>query len=153
MSDYLGPSKDLMVSELPTLRSVLCLGLQIMEEDGFGRHTGEKTVYEMGKDVYKRVVAQYIRASAKFVPPVILDEIAGTKKVVTAWNNISSIVRKQKNSKKIHKKMQDTLDYLFDIVRCQCPIFCIDEQGNQPDCQEEDCVERSNTSTRSVAAV
>ena len=54
LSDYLGPSKDLLVSDLPTLRSVLCLGQLIMERQG-----GEQmTVNDMAKEVYSRVVAQ-----------------------------------------------------------------------------------------------
>ena len=142
MSDYLGPSKDLMVSELPTLRSVLCLGLFIMEEEGLARHTGNKTVLDMGKEVYQRVKDQYTKANAKFVPPVILDETAGVKRVVTAWNNINSIVRKQKNSKKLHEQMLETLDHLFDIIKCHCPIKCVDDLGDELNCKEEDCVKK-----------
>ena len=95
MAEYLGPSKDLLASELPTLRSVLCLGLKIMEEDGLARHTGgDKTVHDMSKEVYHKVVAQFMKANVKFAPPVILEEAAGVKRVMTSWNNVSSIVRK-----------------------------------------------------------
>ena len=85
MADYLGPSKDLLSSELPTLRSALCLGLKIMEEDGLARHTGgDKTVHDMAKEVYHKVVDQYLKANVKFAPPVILDEAFGIKRVMTS---------------------------------------------------------------------
>ena len=109
MSEYLGPSKDLLVSDLPTLRSVLCLGQLIMERQG----VEQMTVNDMAKEVYNRVVAQYYKANAKFVPPVILDANWGVMKVVTAWNNVSTILRKQKGAQKLHQKMQLELDYLL----------------------------------------
>ena len=59
--------------------------------------------------------------------------------MVTAWNNVSSIVRKQKNTSKLHKQMQGTLDHLFDIMKCQCTTKCVDDLGNHTDCVEQDC--------------
>ena len=140
MSEYLGPSKDLLVSDLPTLRSVLCLGQLIMERQG----VEQMTVNDMAKEVYNRVVAQYYKANAKFVPPVILDDNWGVKKVVTAWNNVNTILRKQKGAQKLHQKMQLELDHLFDMVRCQCPIKCVGEDGITVDCKDDDCLRKTN---------
>ena len=92
MSEYLGPSKDLLVSDLPTLRSVLCLGQLIMERQG----VEQMTVNDMTKEVYSRVVDQYYKANDKFVPPL--------KKVVTAWNNVSTILRKQKGAQMLTRR-------------------------------------------------
>ena len=44
--------------------------------------TEEMKVNDMAKEVYQRVVAQYLKANVKF-SPVILDEAAWVKSVVT----------------------------------------------------------------------
>ena len=41
--------------------------------------------------------------------------------------------------KKLHDKMQKSLDKLFDILMCHYGITCVDELGNHPECVEEDC--------------
>ena len=94
MSDYLGPSKDLLVLDLPTLRSALCLGQLIIERQG----VEQMTVNDMAMEVYSMLAAQYYKANAKFVPPVILEDNWGVKKVATAWNNVITILRKQKGA-------------------------------------------------------
>ena len=138
MAEYLGPSKDLLVSELPTLRNILCLGQLIMEE-----HSEDKTqmsVREMAKEVYSRVAAQYLRANAKFVPPVVYDENKVIEKVIKAWSDVSNILRKQKGAQRIHDKIQSELDSLFDFLHCHCGINCVDGDGNiLPECKEEYC--------------
>ena len=144
MSDYLGPSKDLLLSELPTLRNVLCLGQLIMEENNKSKHSSDMSVWEMGTEVYWRVLFQHMKANVQFKPPVIMDVLCGTKKVVTAWNDVNDIVRKQKGASKLEKKIQPQLDRLFDIISCHCHINCVDEEENIVECDDENCGRNKN---------
>ena len=98
--DYVGSSRDLILSELPTLRSVLRLGQLIMEreESKLDENLGHLpiSIQDMGKEVCARILTQYAKANVKFVPPVILDEKSIIQKVFVARNDVGNILRKQK---------------------------------------------------------
>ena len=73
MSKFLGPSQDLLASELPTLQNVLSLFQLELEKDPVSIVTFRR-MRSVAREVCMRVVGQYLVANAKLVPPVILCE-------------------------------------------------------------------------------
>ena len=80
ISDYLGPGKALMASELPTLRSILRQGIlfkeeKIMEESTrAGGRGGRAYTYpqmDLVRDMTEAVKVQWLKANADFKPPVV----------------------------------------------------------------------------------
>ena len=62
---------------------------------------------------------------------LIFDDNWRVMKIVSAWNDVLKIVRKQKGAQKLDAKIKIQLDRLFDLVKCQCLIGCVDEDGKK----------------------
>ena len=78
------------------------------------------------REVQNKVTALYFKANAKLSFPVIMGDNLGMQKLFRFWNDINSIVRKQKGFKTTDKRIKAQLDKLFDIIYCQCSITCVE---------------------------
>ena len=74
LGEYLGAGRDLLNSELPTIRDVLRLGIKY-QEDKVYTEKKERNLYPVKgliRDMAKGVNAMWMKANAEFVPPVII---------------------------------------------------------------------------------
>ena len=75
--------------------------------------------------MYDKVISLYMKANAKLVPPAIMGEDVAVQKFVRRWEDIDTIVRRQKGSNKVEERITPELDRLFDLMYCQCTIMCV----------------------------
>ena len=82
------------------------------------------------------IVSQWLRANAKFVPPVTIEE----KSLANRVKKLFEVAKKVAwgHAKKSEKeKFQNKLDKLFDVTSCPHTIrLCSDEESG---CQEKQC--------------
>ena len=122
--EYIGPSKLLPEDDIPTVRGCLQFILFLREQ---AMHRDEEPDMNMiVREVYNKVTALYFKANAKLSFPVIMGDNLGMQKLFRFWNDINSIVRKQKGFKTTDKRIKAQLDKLFDIIYCQCSITCVE---------------------------
>ena len=128
MSEYLGGGKELLPSEVPTLRSALQKALLVQEEFMF-LEEGDRpnlSIREIMGEVVTAVISQWLKANVKFVPPVTIEPKSLENRLVEAWDKVSLVAR-DKASKLVVKTWEDKLDKLLDITTCRCVItLCTD---------------------------
>ena len=134
MTKYLGTGKELLVSELPTLRDILRFGI-LLKEQHDGSPIGFQ-VKEIAKHMVPAILAQWTKANALFKPPVIVSAKTISDKVIDSWNLASEISWKRVKKDK-EEKFNQKLDKLFDILTCKCVIVSCLENGCLPGCTQE----------------
>lgn len=133
MSDFLGSGREILVSELPTLRDVLRYGILLREQKEDMRHY---LVKDMVKDILPVVKNQWLRANAMFKSPVIVSDQRIIARIEVAWNLANNIAQKKGVTKGKKEQFIGTLDRLFDILHCKnCPIQLCSE-FNCSDCDK-----------------
>ena len=133
IADYVGSGRDLINSELPTLRDILRLGIKFQEDKFCGEDKGRHLypLKDLVKDLSAAVQAAWIRANAEFVPPVVILPAAIERRIEREWVMARDIANKNVTKAKQIKTFEDKLDKLLDITKCKCHIFT---------CQERECV-------------
>jgi hypothetical protein len=131
MVNYLGPSSELPVSDLPTVLDVLKKG-QLLRE----RHMGYEKhfpVSQMALELVILVKESWRCANAKLVEtPVMLSDVRIKKKIETNWDILLKINHKKKLPALTKTLFEERLDRLFDILSCSCPfVSCSDAKCSQ----------------------
>lgn len=118
LKDYLGPSRQLLPSDLPTLRSALCFVLYLQDEYvGYEYQTKQNIpLTDLLKEVASQVCERYKLANAMFVPPVTINEKSLRDRLSEHWK-IASKVAKGKSSQKEKQNLEEKLDCLVDILK------------------------------------
>lgn len=134
LSHYLGSGRELLKSELPTLRDALRYGVLI-------RQTSEKnqrtyTNKDIASDMTEAVLAQYTLANAQFKPPVITSQKKIRERLLANWEKASDISL-GRGKLAVKDSFARQLDQLFDVITCRCPIFLCAEFGCDRDCKSE----------------
>ena len=127
-SEYLGGGKELLPSEVPSLRAALQKGLLVQEEFMFkdGGDRQNLTIRDTMQEVVGAIMKQWHKANVKFVPPVTINEKTLENKLIESWDKIGMIA-KGKASKKLVSTWEEKLDRLVDITICRCEItLCSD---------------------------
>ena len=124
MEDYLGKAKDLLPTEVPTLRDCLRLACLIQKKHLLELDKGKtKPIKDVLAEVVSRVLDQWKLSNILFVPPVTILPWSLQKKLQNAWDKISyNIGHNTKKSAKDMVYWEEVLDRLVDIVLCKCPI-------------------------------
>ena len=89
----MGPGKEFLPSELPTLRDCLRYAV-LLQEKHLIEEEGDKQNYPvtvMMDKVAGKVIEQCLHAENLFVPPVVISEKAIKKRLVAAWNKFKKI--------------------------------------------------------------
>ena len=132
MSEYLGGGKELLPSEVPTLRSALQKALLIQEEFMF-LEEGDRpnlSIREIMGEVVTAVISQWHKANVKFVPPVTIEPKSLENRLVETWDKVSLVAR-GKASKLVVRTWEDKFDKLLDITTCRCGItLCTDHSSS-----------------------
>ena len=90
MEDYLGKAKELLSTEVPTLRDCLRLACLIQKKHLLELDRGKtKPIKDVLAEVVSRVYDQWKLSNILFVPPVTILPWSLQKKLQSAWDNIS----------------------------------------------------------------
>ena len=119
MTDFVGKGKEFMPSELPTHRAVIQRGILLKEQTMMYRK--HYTNRDIANDLSLLVLAQWSKANAKFVYPVIVDKAYLPVKIRRLWEKVEDIAWKRAKGKQ-KEDLESYLDRLFDITRCRCSI-------------------------------
>ena len=95
MSDYLGPGKKLVPSQVPTLRAALQLGLYLQGERGTLEDLDKRhyPVSELMSDVTVKVMGQGEKANRMFKPPIILLSRSMEQRLLKEWERVRLAAR------------------------------------------------------------
>lgn len=133
ISDYLGAGKELVPSQVPTLRAALQLALHLRE----GRMRIEEVdkrnypVSELMSDVTIAVMKQWEKANPQFKPPIICHARSMERNLVEKWER-AILAARNKLNKVQRKDLESKLDILLDPLFCTShPILLCKEAGGQ----------------------
>ena len=112
LKDYVGTSREMLPSELPTLRSALRQTILLQEES----LTQNTPVREFLNTTAADVIALYKRANHMFEQPVISSQKAVKERLLKEWEKCQNIAR-GRASQQLKDDMDDKLDCLLDILR------------------------------------
>ena len=131
--EYLGPGKEFLPSELPTLRAVLQFGIHLQDikirEEEVKKNTYLKS--ELVKDMSLGVLVQWKKANHLFEPPVICTQKSLERRLEKEWDR-ALLVRQGRAKKSQKAELESKLDKLLDILTCHC-------QPTQP-CSDVGCL-------------
>ena len=121
-----GAPKELLSTELPTLRAVLLLGIHLQEQRITLDEVDKRnyTVKELCFDLADKVLAQWVKANALFVFPVIINKKSLSTKILTDWQ-MAQKVSNNKGTKKEIEKFDEKLDKLYDLTKCRCQMILV----------------------------
>ena len=138
LAEYLGTGKELLTSEVPTLRAALRQALLIQKEQLIKEEKDKRNipVKDIMQETARRVMDQWLLSSHLFVPPVTVTELALTIRLENAWNKYT-LIAKDKASKQVKSTWEPRLDRLLDITVCHCPIYLCSDPASP--CLGKEC--------------
>ena len=131
MVEYLGAGKELLPSELPTLRSALLLGIHLQEISMMLEEKDKRNypVKEMMVDVSSEVLAQWEKANALFKHPIICTKSSLERRLEKEWER-ARLVARGRAKKSQREDFESKLDKLLDPLVCSCqPIQLCRDAG------------------------
>ena len=134
-NSVLGPSAELPVADLPTLRDVL-KQCKLLRERNVGVNS-EYSVHKMATAAVPLVLDTWRKANAMLVDKdVRKSDKAITAMIKGAWENAYSADNSNKKAKHrfINRNFDAKLDKLFDILYCKCDFAS---------CEDISCVKKS----------
>ena len=131
LSLLIGTGKELLVSELPTVRDILRFGLLLREQNSKDRRN--YTDKELISDIIPHLLHQWTTANALFKPPVIIHCRTIELKLKGLWERAVQVSLGKGNLAKKNAFLH-SLDTLFDILSCKCSmVLC-----SKTDCSPSD---------------
>ena len=131
LSELVGPGKEFLLSEAPTLRAVIQRGILIKEHLLLEHGTAKKDIHV--KPIVDLLVplifAQWQKSNARFAPPVTIREDSVGKRVERLWGVLEEVVR-GRSTKAKKEKVMEQLDKLLDITACPHKIQMCNEPGS-----------------------
>ena len=119
LTQLVGPGKEFMPIEVPTMRAVIQRGLLIKERLQLEQETTKTDIQasEISVELVPLIRAQWHRSNAKFSPPVTINDNSLRIKVVRMWKRVEGGRGRAKKAKV--KKVEDLLNKLLDITTCK----------------------------------
>ena len=104
LTDYLGTGRDMLASELPTLRAALREAVLIREQRSIqtGKDIRSIPMTEVMDTVVTRIRRLWLKSNSQFMPPVTVEDRAVKKKLMDAWRKASHITRRRITNLKDH---------------------------------------------------
>ena len=133
--ELVGPGKEFLPSEVPTLRALIQKGI-LMQEDNLHNNIirSKYPIKDMAKDLVQLILAQWQKSNIDFQPPVTKHEKTIADIIVAKWETLRKVSQKRANKKET-ENIINCLDKLFDITTCQCIIYlCNDEKTDCSGC-------------------
>ena len=141
MSEYLGKGKEMLRTELPTLRDCLRYGILLKETNTAYSNKFTPTSV-LVKAILIEIKERWQRANFKFKCPVIVQDQGILDKLAALWDKAYKISCHKVTIQKDITKFEDQLDRLLDITKCRCPLYdCEDDEVvcTGCHCQEDGC--------------
>ena len=126
LTELVGPSKDLLESELPTLGDILRYGIYLRESHTNPRYYSVKI---MAKDIYQKLKYLWEKANPLFKNPVIWSEKTIVDKICLMWERMTDISNKRITKSSAIEQFKSSLNKIFDILKCKCSITSCSEFG------------------------
>ena len=143
LSDYLGGSRALILSELPTLRCILRQGLLFQERKILSEYKSSNsimqtliTVKELSSKMAETVISQWLRANVEFSPPVVITAKQLEVKLKGFWETARDIAHKRITKKKQIESFEQKLDKILDITKCRCQILSCKDFDCKQNCRK-----------------
>ena len=143
MTDLIGGPEELPIADLPTKRSVM--KAMLMERVADTRDVRHIPVMELAGKVGRKVTSKWLEINHK-MRNVMVKQQEVDRKVFTLWQELTEVTSKKKiKGTKRKKKGQKektkedflaSLDKLFDICSCHCPILNCSEFTCSEVCKE-----------------
>ena len=117
----MGVGKELVTSEVPTLRAALQLALYFQDEKWRLDDTNKRNypVKVLMRDVSTSVLAQWEKANFLFQPPITCTTYAMERRLEKEWERAKLAARNKLN--KVQKaELESKLDTLLDPLMCIC---------------------------------
>ena len=137
LTEFVGPGKDFLISEVPTWRSIIQQGINLRDKKLIENSVSKNlySVNDMCDDLANMVQIQWQKANSKFIPPITVGHRSVSRRIQTKWmkvNKLSSF----KYSEQAKKEMTAELDTLCDITVCtKHPIYlCESSQSKCTGC-------------------
>ena len=140
--DFLEPAKELLPSEVPTLRAALQLALHLQVEKWRLEDIDKRNypVSALMKDVANAVLGKWEWANALFQPSVTISSRSIERKLINEWEK-SNLAARGKLSTDQTADLQEKLDKLLDPLYCKCqPIQECSEVGCLGSKQKPSCL-------------
>ena len=147
MFKLIGKPADLPLADLPTRRNVIQKMLELRLTDS--RIVNHIPILELAWKVAKLIKAKWLEINHK-MEKVMVETKEVARKIFVLWGKVDFVAsggKKKKHKKKKKKREQgreeakefiESLDKLFDICSCHCPIFmCGIETACASNCQEK----------------
>ena len=117
----MGVGKELVPSEVPTLRAVLQLALHLQDERWRREDINKRNypVKDLMKDVINSVFAQWGRANFLFKPPVLCTNRNMEIKLEKYWERAKLAARGSLKAN-LKAELEQKLDKLLDPLKCFC---------------------------------
>ena len=126
LSNLVGTRRELLVSELPTVRDILRYGIYLRDQSKDDRRN--YPVDQLVGDIFPGLIGQWSKANALFKPPVINEKVTIMSKLKEVWNQaVKFSLGKGKLDAK--ERFSVKLDQLFDILTCKCRITSCEGGG------------------------
>ncbi|XP_065656719.1 uncharacterized protein LOC136082069 [Hydra vulgaris] len=124
ISDFIGPVKDFIPSELPTNRAVIQKGILLKEQKNItcNLHHNKYSNKDLASDLIPFVLAQWRKANVKLQQPVIIGEKSLYYRIKTLWEKVENVVWKRTKAK-VKEELLLKLDKLMDLITCPDKIL------------------------------
>ena len=126
MSNLIGCSREMLPSELPTLRDVLRHGLLLREQSNNDKRNYPSST--LAKDLYEKVLEKWQRANSSFESPVVNSKVTIVKRIEENWEKARNISL-GRGKLAVKESFVGKLDKLFDILNCKCDILDCSDAG------------------------
>lgn len=116
----IGPGKEFLASEVPTLRAVIQKGILIKEEHlvQHEESRNQLTTFKLAEELASHVSEQWKKANEKFVEPVTIAKRSLVNKIKRSWESLIEAVNNKCTDSTTSERFQK-LDQLFDICSCR----------------------------------
>jgi hypothetical protein len=131
LSNYLGQGKELVPSQVPTLRANLQLGLHLQTMKHRMEDVDKRNypVAELMRDVTTAALGQWEKANPLFRPPIICTTKSLERSLERDWEK-AKLASRNRLSKGQKEELESRLDCLWDPLTCRCqPILPCKEAG------------------------
>ena len=126
MSNLIGTGRELLPSELPTLRDILRYGLLLREQSD--ENVRNYPAANLANDIYPEVLEQWRRANSAFISPIINSRVTIVKKIQQNWE-LAKNISLGRGKLDVKEAFASKLEKLFDILNCKCDIVLCSEFG------------------------
>ena len=139
VAELVGRGREFIPSELPTLKDVLRYALHLQEQKLLVQETNHRnySTDEIVEDVFPALLSQWTRANTSFAPPVVVADRRIKERIRNAMTKARDIANGRCSRASEVDRFSSTLDKLFDITRCRCPITTCSDSRECEGCQNK----------------